>query len=102
MRAACAACVTSRGVVFDGADFRWARSSGGAVYFAAAQFSGPGLTFFEGAQFSGAWIFFSGARFSGGTVDFSSVGDWSFPPAFPWTDMPPAVRKLPEKRASQS
>jgi uncharacterized protein YjbI with pentapeptide repeats len=25
----------------------------------------------------------------GGTVDFSGAGDWSFPPAFPWTDTPP-------------
>ena len=33
---------------------------------------------------------FSGARFSGGTVDFSNPRDWSSPPVFPWTGMPPS------------
>ena len=37
------------------------------------------------------------AEFSGGTVDFSGAGDWSFPPAFPWTDTPPPGVKLPKK-----
>jgi Pentapeptide repeats (9 copies) len=60
------------GVVFDGGDF-------------------------DGAQFSGGTVNFGGAQFSGGTVDFSHPGDWSFPPAFPWTDTPPPSVKLPKK-----
>jgi hypothetical protein len=59
------------GVVFDGGDFSRARFSGGKVYF-------------------------NDARFSGGKVDFSDVRDWSFPPAFPWTDTPPAGVKFPD------
>jgi hypothetical protein len=34
--------------------------------------------------------------FSGGTVSFSGARDWSFPPAFPWTDAPPPGVKLPK------
>jgi Pentapeptide repeats (9 copies) len=52
---------------------------------------------FDGAQFSGGTVDFGGAPFSGGTVDFSHPGDWSFPPAFPWTDTPPPSVKLPKK-----
>jgi hypothetical protein len=33
----------------------------------------------------------------GGTVDFSGAGDWSFPPAFPWTDTAPPGLKLSRK-----
>jgi len=37
------------------------------------------------------------AKFSGGTVDFLDVGDWSFPPVFPWTGTPPSSVKFPQK-----
>jgi uncharacterized protein YjbI with pentapeptide repeats len=79
-------------VYFGGAQF-----SGGAVNFSLAQFSGGSL-YFSGAQFSGAEVYFHGALFSGGTLDFSDAGDWSSPPAFPWTDTPPSGVKLPQKR----
>ena len=59
-------------------------------------FSG-GTVDFSGATFSGGTVGFSGARFSGGTVDFSDPGDWSVPPAFPWTGTPPSGVKLPKK-----
>ena len=103
-------------VVFDAAQF-----SGGTVNFLAAQFSGGvvqfgGMVHFEGAgldgvdvggaEFSGGTVSFAGARFSGGTVqfgsgfsggevDFSDAHDWSHPPAFPWTGVPPSGVKLP-------
>ena len=76
-------------VYFDGARF-----SGGTVHFGGAQFSG-GMVHFTGARFSGGTIYFDGAQFSGGEVDFSDVGDWSIPPAFPWTNTPPSGVKLP-------
>jgi hypothetical protein len=44
--------------------------------------------------FSGSEVDFSGAKFSGGEVDFSYAGNWSSPPAFPWTDTPPPGVKL--------
>jgi len=96
-----------RGVVFDGAvdfsgaqfsgtvAFNLAEFSGGEVNFSGAQFSG-GIVSFVGASFSGSTVRFGTAVFSGGTVDFSDAGDWSFPPAFPWTDMPPSGVKLPK------
>jgi len=31
-----------------------------------------------------------------GKVDFSDAGDWSLPPAFPWTDTLPSGVKLPK------
>jgi uncharacterized protein YjbI with pentapeptide repeats len=61
-----------------------------------AEFSG-GQVDFDYAKFSGGTVSFRGAKFSGGTVDFSEPGDWSFPPAFPWTDTPPPGVKLPKK-----
>jgi hypothetical protein len=70
------------GVVFDGGDFTRAEFSGGTVSF-------------PGAVFSGGTVDFGGAVFSGGEVDFSRAGDWSTPPAFPWTDTPPPGVKLP-------
>jgi uncharacterized protein YjbI with pentapeptide repeats len=92
--------------------FSDARFTGGTVSFNRAQFSGGTVSFggteFDGARFSGGDVTFDDARFSGGTVtfvsaefcggtaDFSYVGDWSFPPAFPWTDTPPSGVKLPE------
>jgi Pentapeptide repeats (9 copies) len=72
------------GVVFDGGDFTGARFSGGTVSF-------------NGAEFSGGTVSFGRAEFSGGTVDFRSPGDWSCPPAFPWTGTPPPGVVLPEK-----
>ena len=72
------------GVVFDGGDFSGARFSGGRVTFSGAEFSGGEVTFY-------------GAQFSGGTVDFSDAGDWSFPPAFPWTETLPSGVQLPQK-----
>jgi hypothetical protein len=58
------------GVVFDGGDF-------------------------SGARFSGGRVSFGEARFSGGNVDFSRALDWSCPPEFPWTDIPPSGVALP-------
>lgn len=50
-----------------------------------------GLNFdFNGAHFSGGAVHFDSAEFSGGAVDFGNAGDWSFPPAFPWTDTAPS------------
>ena len=71
------------GAVFDGGEFRSAWFSGGTVTF-------------DRARFSGGTIDFSGAQFSGGEVDFIDAHDWSFPPAFPWTDTPPSGVKLPK------
>jgi uncharacterized protein YjbI with pentapeptide repeats len=76
-------------------DFFGAQFSGGKVDFSRAQFSG-GTVDFHGGQFSGGTVDFFDAQFSGGTVDFSDLLDWSSPPAFPWTDMPPSVVKLPK------
>ena len=77
-------------------DFLGARFSGGTVSFRAARFSG-GKVNFSGARFSGGLVSFRSALFSGGEVDFSNARDWSVPPAFPWTDMPPSGVKLPVK-----
>jgi hypothetical protein len=76
-------------------DFSFAQFSGDEVDFGTAKFSG-GTVDFSSAQFSG------GGRFqprpvSGGTVDFSRAFNWSFPPAFPWTDTPPPGVILPRK-----
>ena len=87
------------------------RFSGGEVSFGGAEFSG-GTVSFSGAKFSGSRVDFTcslsddrvdwgEAQFSGAEADFSDVGDWSFPPAFPWTDLPPSGVKLP-KKANQS
>ncbi len=53
-----------------------------------ARFSG-GQVSFRGAEFAGT-VSFVYAQFSGGEVDFHDPLDWSFPPAFPWTDQPQA------------
>ena len=84
-----------------------AEFSGGRVHFVGAEFSGGRVTFgarfsggtvsFHGAKFSGSRVLFGTAKFSGGEVDFSRVDDWSFPPAFDWTDTPPPGVKLPQK-----
>jgi uncharacterized protein YjbI with pentapeptide repeats len=89
--------VNEGGTQFSGSEiyFHDARFSGGTVHFGLAEFSG-GEVDFCGARFSGAEVGFSGARFSGGTVDFSDPGEWSFPPAFPWTGTPPSSVKLPQ------
>ena len=84
----------SRGgtVGFGGAEF-----SGGTVGFGGAEFSASEVGFdsakfsarevsFSFGRFSGGMVFFGAAKFSGGTLDFSHAGDWSSPPAFPWTD----------------
>ena len=86
------------GAVFSGGtvDFGGALFSGGEVRFGGARFDGSQVHFAR-AGFSGGTVSFSGAEFSGGTVDFSNAGDWSFPPAFPWTDTPPPGVKLPKK-----
>jgi hypothetical protein len=78
-------------VFFHGAEF-----SGGRVDFFGAEFSGGGVDF-GGAKFSGGEVDFGGAKFSGGEVDFSAAGDWSCPPKFPWTGIPPPGVKLPKK-----
>jgi uncharacterized protein YjbI with pentapeptide repeats len=114
----------SSGTVYFGARFSRssvsffrARFSGGTVSFGGAEFSG-GTIGFVFAEFSGGTVgfgelsrdeislgddLFSGltpglgdAEFSGGEVDFSTPGDWSFPPAFPWTGTPPPGVNLPE------
>ena len=88
-------------------DFGLAQFAGGEVSFGGAQFSG-GTVSFSGAKFSGSRVDFTRTlsdktgdfvetRFSGSEVDFSDVGDWSFPPIFPWTDMLPSGVKLPKK-----
>lgn len=90
-------------------DFNRAQFSGGTVIFTHAQFSSGQIDFsnaqfsggsahFRDAQFSGTQVHFGGAQFSGGTVDFSEAGDWSFPPAFPWTGTPPPCVTLPQSR----
>jgi uncharacterized protein YjbI with pentapeptide repeats len=92
--------------------FSDARFTGGTVSFNRAQFSGSTVSFgdtefdgtrfsggdvtFDDARFCGGDVTFVGAEFSGGTANFSYVSDWSFPPAFPWTDTPPSGVKLPE------
>ena len=75
--------------------FAFAKFSGGQVGFYDAKFSGGRVTF--GARFSGGVVIFDRAKFSGGDVDFRGAGDWSFPPAFPWTDTPAAGVTLPRK-----
>ena len=99
----------SFGARFSGAtvSFGGAKFSGGAVGF-GAEFS-SGEVSFDGAVFSGAEVGFAGAvfsggevrlsmaRFSGGEVSFVGVGDWSAPPAFPWSDTPPPGVKLPRE-----
>jgi uncharacterized protein YjbI with pentapeptide repeats len=82
----------SRGLVYLGD----AQFTGGEVDFGHAQFSGC-LVLFGRARFSGSKVSFTGAQFSGGEVDFSHAHDWSFPPAFSWTDTPPSSVKLPRK-----
>jgi Pentapeptide repeats (9 copies) len=76
-------------------DFGSAGFSGGQVSFDGAEFSGGEVSF--GARFSGGEVSFGGAVFSGSEVDFTNPGDWSVPPAFPWTDTPPTGVKLPKK-----
>jgi Pentapeptide repeats (9 copies) len=78
-------------------DFGDAEFSGGTVYFRRAKFSG-GTIDFSGAQFTGSMVDFRDAQFSGATIDFSDASDWSYPPAFPWTDTPPSGVKLPGKK----
>jgi Pentapeptide repeats (9 copies) len=92
-------------VSFDDAEFSGAEVSfdsavfsGGTVSFAGARFSG-GTVSFDSAEFFGAEVSFDSAVFSGGTVDFSEPGDWSAPPAFPWTGTPPPGVKLPRGRS---
>ena len=77
-------------------NFSGARFSGATVGFAQAEFTG-GTVNFGTASFAADTVDFSGARFSGGEVDFRDPSDWSFPPAFPWSDTPPPGAKLPEK-----
>jgi hypothetical protein len=101
-------------VRFDGAKFSGgkvyfsdAEFTGGKVYFSDAEFTGGTVSFrrakftggtvsFRRARFSGGTAYFGDAEFSGGTVDFSGAGDWSNPPAFPWTDTPPPGVTLPK------
>jgi hypothetical protein len=53
-----------------------------------AKFSGSSLNF-RGVNFARGGASFFGAEFSGGTANFGASGDWSFPPRFSWTGMPP-------------
>jgi hypothetical protein len=84
----------SRGGRVDFSDAKFSR--GGRVHFSFAVFSGDPVSFF-GAEFSGGTVSFTLAEFAGGTVDSSDAGDWSVPPAFPWTGTPPPGVKLPQK-----
>jgi hypothetical protein len=88
-------------------DFTCAEFSSGQVGFGAVTFSGGEVDFgnasffgstvdFGRAEFCGSAVDFR-ARFSSGMVDFSIPSDWSFPPAFPWTDTPPPGVRLPQK-----
>jgi uncharacterized protein YjbI with pentapeptide repeats len=88
--------------------FRRAEFSGGEVHFDRGEFSGGEVDFdfakfsggevhFDHAKYSGGTVRFRRAEFSGGEVHFSDPGDWSFPPAFPWTDTPPPGVKVSEK-----
>jgi hypothetical protein len=119
--------VSFNGAEFSGGvvTFDNARFSGGEVYFSAeftdgqvsfnfARFEGgtvdiggsfsPGVVTGAQVRFSGEFsdgsVSFINTVFSpgldGGEVDFSH-GDWSSPPAFPWTGTPPPGVKLPEK-----
>jgi hypothetical protein len=81
--------------------FTAAKFSGGVVNFGRAKFSG-GEVGFTAAEFSGSEVDFVGAEFSGGKVDFRGTGDWSFPPAFPWTDTPPPPGVMLPKKEDQS
>jgi hypothetical protein len=69
---------------------------GGTVSFNRGDFSG-GTVGFDGAEFPDVLVRFD-TKFTGGTVDFSGPGDWSTPPAFPWTGTPPPGVVLPEKK----
>ena len=96
---------TSGGTVF----FHAAEFSGGTVSFSRAEFSSETVDFtgaefsggtvsFTGAEFPGGTVSFTGAGFSGGTVDFSRVASWTQPPDFgSGFDMsrPPAGVMLP-------
>ena len=88
------------GARFSGSEvgFEGVKFHGGTVSFDDAVFSGSTVSFI-GAELSGTAIRFERAVFSGGTVDFSRPGDWSVPPAFPWTDTPPPGVKLPDMGA---
>jgi hypothetical protein len=74
---------------------------GAAVSFDGAQFSG-GTVNFRIAGFSGGTVSFDGAQFSGSEVDFSEADDWSHPPRFDWTGVPPTGVKLPGSADSKS
>jgi hypothetical protein len=94
---------SGRKISFGGANFsggwisfRGAQFPGGEVSFRGAQFTDSEVSF-RSAGFSGGTVDFSSAQFTRGTVDFSNPGDWSVPPAFPWTDTPPPGVKLPKK-----
>jgi len=89
--------VSFRRIELSGAaiEFSGAKFLGGTVSFLDARFSG-GTVRFRNAKFSGATVDFTDTQFPGGTVDFSDAGDWSFPPALPWTDTPPSGVMLPE------
>src|SRR5215469_12896686 len=103
--------VSFRSARFSGGqvDFDFAKFSGGRVGLHGAKFSG-GLVSFSRAEFSGGEVNFGRARlssgrvsffgavFSGGELDFSNPREWSVPPAFDWTDTPPANVKLPPKQ----
>jgi hypothetical protein len=103
--------VSFRGARLSGStiEFNRAKFSGGTILFSHAQFSSgqadfshaqfsSGSAYFRDAKFSGAQVHFGSAQFSGGTIDFSEAGDWSFPPAFPWTSTPPSCVMLPQTR----
>jgi len=66
-----------------------------AVGFHDAEFSGGTVASLPAAEFSGGTVDFTAARFSGGTVDFRDPSNWSAPPAFPRTDMPPPAIDAP-------
>jgi hypothetical protein len=74
--------------------FTSAEFSGGMVYFGNVEFSGGNVRF-SGARFSGSEVYFSLGQFSGSQIDFGDAEDWSFPPDFPWTGMPPSGVRLP-------
>jgi hypothetical protein len=72
---------------------------GTAVSWQGLNFDFTGILFdggdFSEAQFSGGTVLFTSAEFSGSQIDFGDAEDWSFPPDFRWTGMPPSGVRLP-------
>ncbi|MHB1596376.1 MAG: pentapeptide repeat-containing protein [Streptosporangiaceae bacterium] len=97
------------GAVFSGnwVSFDRAVFSGGLTSFNGAVFSGLWFSFvramfsggavsFANAEFSGMRVSFQGAEFAGSQIDLREPADWSHPPVFDFSGIPPAGLLLPE------